>query len=87
MTYKHLATRELTFIADFWHQGTKTYQTDKLLKRSQEIIYHIYRFLNNGRTIKQYLRTYQRNKRCCGRKRVQLPKYEIDYINERIKAG
>lgn len=23
MTYKHLTTRELTLIADFWFQGTK----------------------------------------------------------------
>ena len=26
MTYKHLTTRELTLIADFWYQGTKAYR-------------------------------------------------------------
>lgn len=46
MTYKHLTTRELTLIADFWFQGTKAYQAAKLLKRSQETIYRIYRFLD-----------------------------------------
>lgn len=87
MTYKHLTTRELTLIADFWRQGTKAYQVAKLLDRSQETIYRIYRFLNNGNTIEQYLKTYQRNKRRCGRRRSQLPKAEIDYIHSQIKAG
>ncbi len=53
MTYKHLTTRELTLIADFWHQGTKAYKVAKLLKRSQETIYRVYRFLNDGKTIEQ----------------------------------
>ncbi|MEE6721028.1 IS30 family transposase, partial [Limosilactobacillus reuteri] len=46
MTYKHLTTRELTLIADFWYQGTKAYRAAKLLQRSQETIYRVYRFLN-----------------------------------------
>ena len=87
MTYKHLTTRELTLIADFWNQGTKAYQAAKLLKRSQETIYRVYRFLNRGKTIEQYLQSYQRNKRRCGRKQSQLPKNEVNYINEQIKAG
>ena len=29
MTYKHLTTRELTLIADFWHQGTKAYTANE----------------------------------------------------------
>lgn len=87
MTYKHLTTRELTLIADFWNQGTKAYQAAKLLKRSQETIYRVYRFLNRGKTIEQYLQSYQRNKRRCGRKQTQLPKDEVNYINEQIKAG
>lgn len=47
MTYKHLTTRELTLIADFWYQGTKAYQAAKLLKRSQETIYRIYQYPGN----------------------------------------
>ncbi|MFR0535755.1 IS30 family transposase, partial [Limosilactobacillus reuteri subsp. suis] len=62
MTYKHLTTRELTLIADFWYQGTKAYRAAKLLQRSQETIYRVYRFLNDGKTIDQYLQTYQRHK-------------------------
>lgn len=42
MTYKHLTTRELTLIADFGNQRTKTNQVAKFLKQSQE---SIYRFL------------------------------------------
>ena len=87
MTYKHLTTRELTLIADFWYQGTKAYQAAKLLKRSQKTIYHIYRFLDTGKTIEQYLKAYQRNKQRCGRKRTQLSKNEISYINEQVKVG
>ena len=87
MTYKHLTTRELTLIADFWYQGTKAYQAAKLLKRSQETIYRIYRFLDTGKTIEQYLKAYQRNKQRCGRKRTQLSKNEISYINEQVKVG
>lgn len=54
MTYKHLTTRELTLIADFWNQGTKAYQAAKLLKRSQETIYRVYRFLNRGKMNSTY---------------------------------
>ena len=87
MTYKHLTTSELTLIADFWHQGTKAYRVAKLLQRSQETIYRVYRFLNDGKTIAQYLQTYQRHKHRCGRKQTQLPTVEVDYIHARIKAG
>ena len=70
MTYKYLTTRELTLIANFWQQGTKAYQAVKLLKRSQETIYRVYRFLDSGKTIAQYLKAYQRNKQRCGRKQA-----------------
>ncbi|MEE6648014.1 transposase, partial [Limosilactobacillus pontis] len=87
MTYRHLTTRELTLIADSWHQGTKAYQTAKLLKRSQETIYRIYRFLDSGKTIEQYLSQYQRNKQRCGRKQTKLPAAEVEYIHAQIKRG
>lgn len=87
MTYKHLTTRELTLITDFWYQGTKAYRAAKLLQRSQETIYRVYRFLNDGKTIDKYLQTYQRHKRRCGRKQTQLPTIEVNYIHAQIKAG
>ena len=87
MTYKHLSTHELALIADFWNQGTKAYRTAKLLKRSQETIYRVYRFLDTGKTIKEYAEAYQRNKRRCGRKQIQLPADEVSYINDQIAAG
>ena len=83
MTYNHLTTRELTLIADFWYQGTKAYRAAKLLQRNQETIYRVYRFLNDGKTIDQYLR----HKRRCGRKQTQLPTIEVNYIHAQIKAG
>ncbi|PMB81847.1 IS30 family transposase [Limosilactobacillus pontis] len=87
MTYKHLTTRELTLIADFWCQGTKAYQAAKLLKRSSETIYRIYRFLDSGRTIEQYLSQYQHNKRRCGRKQTKLLPAEVEYIHSLIRRG
>ena len=55
MTYKYLTTRELTLIANFWQQGTKAYQAAKLLKRSQETIYRVYRFLDSGKMFISHL--------------------------------
>ena len=87
MTYKHLTTRELTLIANFWHQGTKAYQAAKLLNRSQETIYRVYRFLDSGKTIAQYLKAYQRNKHRCGRKPMTLPDDEVSYITKQVSQG
>ncbi len=84
MTYKHLTTSELTLIADFWHQGTKAYRVAKLLQRSQETIYRLYRFLNDGKTIAQYLQTYQRHKRRCGRKQTQLSRLIISMRESKL---
>jgi IS30 family transposase len=41
MTYKHLTTRELTFIYNFWKQDIKAYQAAKALKRSSETVYRV----------------------------------------------
>ncbi|WP_283588215.1 IS30 family transposase [Limosilactobacillus viscerum] len=87
MTYKHLTTRELTLIADFHRQDIKAYLAAKLLKRSTETVYRVYRFLNTGKTITQYLKQYQRNKRRCGRKPITLPNAEVDYITNQIRKG
>ena len=54
MTYKHLTTRELTFIYNFWKQDIKAYQAAKALKRSSETVYRVYRFLDAGNSISQF---------------------------------
>jgi IS30 family transposase len=41
MTYKHLTTRELTFIYNFWKQDIKAYHAAKALKRSSETVYRV----------------------------------------------
>ena len=87
MTYKHLTTRELTLIADFWYQGNRAYRAAKGLRRSQETIYRVYRILNDGKTIDRYRKTYQRHTRRGGRKQTQLPTIEVNYIHAQIKAG
>lgn len=84
MTYKHLTTRELTLIAEFYRQDTRAYRVAKSLKRSAETIYRVYRYLDTGKTITQYLKQYQRNKRRCGRKPMTLPDDEVSYITKQV---
>lgn len=87
MTYKHLTTRELTLIAEFYRQDTRAYRVAKSLKRSAETIYRVYRYLDTGKTITQYLKQYQRNKRRCGRKPMTLPDDEVSYITKQVSQG
>ena len=87
MTYKHLTTRELTLIAEFYRQDTRAYQVAKSLKRSAETIYRVYCYLDTGKTITQYLKQYQQNKRRCGRKPMTLPDDEVSYITKQVSQG
>ena len=45
MTYHHLTIDELTMIANFRDQGVKAYRAAKLLHRSLDTVYRVYRFL------------------------------------------
>ena len=87
MTYTHLTIDELTTIYSFWRNGEKAYYVAHALRRSAETVYRIYRFLNTGDTISDYQRSYRTHKHHCGRKPIQLPDDEIDYIRSKIQAG
>lgn len=52
MTYQHFTTRELTLIADFWHQGMKAYRAAKILKRGA---FNVHRLPMNGKVLSQWL--------------------------------
>ena len=54
MTYHHLTIDELTMIANFRDQGVKAYRAAKLLYRSLETVYRVYRFLAAGHTLQEY---------------------------------
>lgn len=73
MTYHHLTIDELTMIANFRDQGVKAYRAAKLLHRSLETVYRVYRFLAAGHTLQEYYQHYRENKAHCGRKAIQLP--------------
>ena len=54
MTYHHRTIDELTMIANFRDQGVKAYRAAKLLHRSLETVYRVYRFLAAGHTLQEY---------------------------------
>lgn len=87
MTYNHLTISELSFIQNFWNQGTKAYVAAKSLKRSAETIYRVYRFLDAGNSISEYYETYKANKSKAGRKPITLPNDELEYIKEKVALG
>ena len=85
VTYHYLTIDELTMIANFRDQGVKAYRAAKLLHRSLETVYRVYRFLAAGHTLQEYCQHYRKNKAHCGRKAIQLPTDEATYI--KLKAG
>ena len=84
MTYHHLTIDELTMIANFRDQGVKAYRAAKLLHRSLETVYRVYRFLAAGHTLQEYCQHYRKNKAHCGRKAIQLPTDEATYIKAKV---
>ena len=87
MTYHHLTIDELTMIANFRDQGVKAYRAAKLLHRSLETVYRVYRFLAAGHTLQEYYQHYRENKAHCGRKAIQLPTDEVTYIKAKVAQG
>lgn len=69
---------------NFWNQGTKAYIAAKLLKRSAENVYRVYRFLDAGNSISEYYEKYKANKARSGHKPIILPKDEFEYIKEKV---
>lgn len=87
MSYTHLTKTELIFIEEyhkFGHSGRKIAQN---LKRGHETIYRIIRQLSKGFTALDIYLQYKENKMNCGRKNIELPASEMDYINEKVRDG
>src|SRR5699024_11936282 len=84
MSYTHLTKTELIFIENYHAIGMKGRQIAEKLRRGHEAIYRVLRQLNAGKTAIDIYIQYKKNKQRCGRKPIQLPQDEIDYINEKV---
>lgn len=87
MSYTHLTKTELIFIEEYFAIGLKGRQIASKLKRGHEAIYRVIRELKEGKTAIEVYLQYKKNKQKCGRKPIQLPQDEIDYINEKVADG
>lgn len=87
MSYFHFTKTELVFIEEYHsldHSGRKIANK---LKRGHETIYRITRQLKNGFTALDIYLQYKENKSNCGRKKIELPSSEIDYVNEKVRQS
>src|SRR5690625_1412842 len=85
MSYTHLTKRELIFIEEYNEIGLKGRQIASKLERGHEAVYRIIRQLKEGKTAIEIYLQYKKNKQRCGRKPIQLPLDEIDYINKEVE--
>lgn len=84
MSYTHLTNTEIIFIEEYFLIGLKGREIAKRLQRGHESVYRIIRQLKTGKTAVEIYLAYVNNKRNYGRKVIELPQDEIDYINEKI---
>ncbi|MFB5430451.1 IS30 family transposase [Enterococcus casseliflavus] len=88
MTYKHLTIdEELTMIESYFLQGTKPTDIAKRMKRAIQTIYTVVNQFKLGKTALDYWYQHKENKKKCGRKVIQLPAHEVDYIKEKVSLG
>src|SRR5699024_6826578 len=84
MSYTHLTKTELVFIEEYHEFGFSGRKIAERLKRSHETIYRIIRKLNTGMTAIEVYLEYQANNAKCGRKKIDLPAFEKNYINDQV---
>jgi len=87
MTYTHLTPNELVIIEAYFHQETPVAFVAKKLKRGRQAIYNVYHFLKQGKTALEYLEQYKKNKKRCGRKPIEIPNAEKEYIEDKTTQG
>lgn len=87
MTYTHLTTDELVMIESYYHQNIKVAKIAAYLKRSRTPIYNVVNFLKEGHTALEYYQHYTENKKRCGRRKIDLPLEQQEYINEKVAQG
>jgi len=87
MSYTHLTKTELVFIEEYHYFGHSGRRIAKKLKRGHESIYRVIRQLKDGFTALDIYLQYKMNRQNCGRKNIDLPTSEVDYINEKALQG
>lgn len=87
MSYTHLIKIEHIFIEEYFSIGLNGRQIGKKIKRGHEAVYRVIRQLKEGKTAIKIYQQYKKDKQNCGRKLIQLPNDEIDYINEKVAEG
>lgn len=87
MTYNHLTIDELTMIETYYLQDNKPVDIAKRMGRAVQTIYNVINQFKQGLTVLDYWYQYKDNKKKCGRKAIQLPTDEVDYIKEKIALG
>ncbi|EMW5523462.1 IS30 family transposase, partial [Enterococcus faecalis] len=87
MTYKHLTIDELTMIESYYLQHNKPVEIANRMGRAIQTIYSVVNKFNQGKTALDYWHQYKENKKKCGRKVIQLPAHEVDYIKEKVTLG
>lgn len=84
MSYTHLTKTELIFIEEYFAINLNGREIAERLKRGSEAVYRVIRQLKKGETAIDIYRQYKKNKQKCGRKPIQLPQDEIEYINQKV---
>lgn len=87
MTYTHLTTDELVMIESYFKMKQSVLKTARCLNRSRQTIHTVYQFLKTGKTAMDYYRQYKKNKKRCGRRPIELPKDQKEYIQTRVAQG
>lgn len=87
MTYTHLTTDELVLIESYYHTHKKGIIVAKLLKRSKQTIYNVYKTFDDGLSALDYYKRYKNNKKKCGRRPISLPDDETEYIQKKVVQG
>ncbi|BDP74812.1 hypothetical protein EfmAA96_25970 [Enterococcus faecium] len=87
MTYKHLTIDELTMIESYYLQHNKPVEIANRMGRAIQTIYNVVNKFKQGKTALDYWHQDKENKKKCGRKVIQLPAHEVDYIKEKVTLG
>ena len=87
MAYTHLTMNELGWIETYYEIGLKPYKIAKKLGRSNQPIYNVVSFLEEGGTIVEYFNRYKENKSKCGAKKKTFTKEQTQYIKDRVADG
>lgn len=85
MSYIHLTKTELVFIEKYHFFGHSGRTIAKKIKRGHEAIFRVIRQLKKGFIALDIFLRYKDNKSNCGRKYIELPSSEVDYINKKVR--